>query len=448
MRLITWGIGGGAAASVMVGLVVAVVGIGHAAPVATCTFEQKQARTKAVAAYQHGMRAVRAAYFRKQSDPRKRAAFVKKQQRKLRTLRAAAGCTVAPLPPSSSASCAPELAPHPGGSGHLSEAPIDPRLRQAAVGRVDSVGLFLDYPDAPGAPAAPGTLAPSLDPEPAWFREVSHGRLEVALTPVLGWIRMPAPMSSYLPLNNNERVYRYVRDAVTAADPLVDFSRYNHVTFANSGNFPTFGAFLLTNFRGAPPLTADGTEIRFGVFLPTDAQTVARFRNFWIHEQLHVHGLPDLGGLAVGWDPISYGLEPPALTHLLGWHKWLLRWIDPPQLTCVTAPGIVEETLTPIAVPGGKKLVVVPIRASFAYAVEARRRIGYDRNACDEGVVVYSIDSQRGGYEDPIVLRGPRRCGNVTPGAFKTGGVHEDQSVKVEVLATDGRNYRVRVTKK
>ena len=51
-------------------------------------------------------------------------------------------------------------------------------------------------------------------------------------------------------------------------------------------------------------------------------------------------------------------------------------------------------------------------------------------------------------YEDPIILAGPPRCGNVTPGAFATGGVHEDQYVKVEVLAQDGKNYRVRVTRK
>ena len=139
--------------------------------------------------------------------------------------------------------------------------------------------------------------------------------------------------------------------------------------------------------------------------------------NIWNHEQLHVLGLPDLGGRAVGWDTTSYGHDPPGLTHLLGWHKWQLGWIDPAQLTCLSRPGTVEETLTPMAVRGGKKLVVVPISDTFAYAVEARKRIGYDKNACEEGVLVYAIDSTRGGYEDPIVLKGQPRCGNVTPGA-------------------------------
>ena len=104
--------------------------------------------------------------------------------------------------------------------------------------------------------------------------------------------------------------------------------------------------------------------------------------------------------------------------------------------------------MTPIAVKGGKKLVVVPVTTTVAYAVEVRRPIGLDRGACDEGVIVYRIDSTRASYEAPIVLLGKPRCSNVSPGAFKTGQMAEDASVKVEVLAQNGRDYRVRVTKK
>ena len=419
-----------------------------ARPGASCTYEQQQARRDALVAATRAAARARAAYFRAHKNTKARAAFVKRQQAKLRTLRAAAGCKVPPLPLSSAASCAPALAPYPGGIGNLSEAPIAAGVRQPAIGRVDSVALFFDYPDAPGGSATPATISPTLDPEPGWFREVSQGRLTVTLTPVPRWIRMPAPLSSYLPFNSNERLTRYMSDAIAAADPFIDFSRYNHVTLLNAGPFPSFGAAILNGLYGAVPPSADGVEVRYGVFLPSDATTISRFRNFWLHEQLHVFGLPDLGGRAVGWDPTSYGIGPPDLSHLLGWHKWQLRWIDAPQITCLEAPGTVEETLTPIAAEGGKKLVVALVNASLAYAVEVRRWIDYDRNACEEGVVVYSIDSQRTGYQDPIVLRGPLRCGSATPGALRTGDVYEDDRVRVEVLATDGRNERVRVTKK
>jgi M6 family metalloprotease-like protein len=412
----------------------------------TCTYEQKQARTKALAAYKRRMATDRAAYFRRHKDPKLRAAFVKAQHKKLKALQSAAACAVPPLPPSSDASCSPELTPRPFGA--LSEGTIDRERRQPSTGRIDSIGLFLDYPDAPASPAAASTLAAAYSPDPAWWEEVSNGRLTVSLTPGPRWIRMPAPTTSYLPINSGAAVYGYVKDAIAAADPTVDFSRYNHVSFWNAPGFnvTTGSAFILTELGGFPPIFADGTQIKFGVFLGPDVG--GRVPNIWNHEQLHVLGLPDLGGRAVGWDTTSYANDPPGLTHLLGWHKWQLRWIDPGQLTCVSARGTVEETLTPMSVRGGRKLVVVPISDTYAYAVEVRRHIGYDRNACGEGVLVYAIDSTRGGYEDPIVLRGQPRCGNVTPGAFATGGVHEDQYVKVEVLAQDGRNYRVRVTRK
>jgi hypothetical protein len=193
---------------------------------------------------------------------------------------------------------------------------------------------------------------------------------------------------------------------------------------------------------------ADGVEIRHGNILDPGTRALGTGAGrVQVHEIIHTLGLPDLGGRAVGWDPLAVGVELPGTTHLLGWHSWLLGWLDPPQLTCVST-GSVEETLTPIAVAGGKKLVVAPITETVAYAVEVRRRVGRDQGACGEGVLVYRIDSTRASYEDPIVLLGTPRCGNVTPGAFPTGQTAEDGLVKVEVLATNGRDYRVRVTKK
>ena len=364
-----------------------------AGPAVACTFEQQQARRTALSAYLRTASRARAAYFRAHKERGARARV--RQEAADKAPGAARGRGLyGPAAPS-------EL----GRQLRAGPCPVSRRRRQPQRS-ADRTGdaaarerphrqraALLRLPGRPGGAATPATLAPILDPEPAWFREVSNGRLAVALTAVPRWIRMPAPLSSYVPFGSNERVSRYVRDAVAAADPTVDFSRYNHFTFLNAGPWPVFGAAILNGFYGGSPASADGVPIRFGVLLPSDSTTVARFRQFWIHEQLHVFGLPDLGGRAIAWDPTSYASGPPDLTHLLGWHKWQLRWIDPPQITCLDAPGVVEETLTPIAVDGGKKLVVARVGETLAYAVEVRRRIGYDRNACDEGVVVYFIDS-------------------------------------------------------
>jgi M6 family metalloprotease-like protein len=414
---------------------------------ASCTYEQKQSRTASLVAYKSRMARDKAAYFKTHRSTKQRAAFVKAQQKKLKALQGAATCSVPALPPSSNATCSPQLAPGPGALGLPSEGPLPPGYRQHPIGRDDAVILFIDYPDVPGLPGAPEGQAKFIAPDPGYFDELSNGRFSVTVTPVTRWIRMPAPVSAYLPIYTHW--IPYAEDAIRAADPFVDFSQYDHVTFWSSSALTGNPALSLPAAGMPNGITVDGTQVKFGNFLAGDIGSQGQnVTKTFTHELLHTLGLPDLGGRAVGWDPLSVGSEPPSLTHLLGWHKWLLGWLDPPQLTCLSAPGTVEETLTPMAVRGGKKLVVIPISDSYAYAVEARKRIGFDKNACGEGVLVYAIDSTKRGYEDPIILEGPPRCGNVAPGAFSTGGVHEDQHVKVEVLAQDGRNYRVRVTRK
>ena len=67
MRRLLLGLGVAAFILVALGLA-AVVAAGNAASVASCAFEQKQGRVNALADYQKGMRAARAAYFRKTKD--------------------------------------------------------------------------------------------------------------------------------------------------------------------------------------------------------------------------------------------------------------------------------------------------------------------------------------------------------------------------------------------
>jgi M6 family metalloprotease-like protein len=395
------------------------------------------------------MARARAAYFRTHRSAKARAAFVKAQQQKLRALRAAAACTVPPLPPSSSASCSFMLAPHPlfgrGPIGYpvLNEGPLDRTTFLPPLGHVEGILIFADFPDAPGD-TDPAGLIPQHTGDARWFAEASHGRFTVSLTGLPRWVRLPLPMASYLPPNAG--AFEFAAAAIAAADPFVDFSRYQYVTVLAPPGWPQNQAFMRPAGHGA---RVDGTEIRFGNTLGPDIRRFGTGASWTLnHELLHSMGLPDLTGRALGWDPMSYGTGAPTPTHLLGWHKWLFGWIDPAQLTCVVERGTLEETLTPIAVAGGKKLVVVPVTPSLTYVVEARRRIGYDSHACEEGVIVYVVDSTRGGNDDAIVLRGPARCGLTVPGAFRTGSGFEDERVTVEVLASDGRDYRVRVTKK
>ena len=167
---------------------------------------------------------------------------------------------------------------------------------------------------------------------------------------------------------------------------------------------------------------------------------------------------PARNAWAGGWDSMS---ERGRGRHVVAWHKWKQGWLDASQLRCVSAPGVVEETLAPLETPGGVKAVVVQTGASTAHVVEVRKRIGQDSALCDEGVLVYTVDALVPLGAGPLRVKGGQngsdadkllRCGPLYDAPLDLGPgevpAYEDAVLKVEVLATDGASYRVRVTRK
>jgi hypothetical protein len=60
--------------------------------------------------------------------------------------------------------------------------------------------------------------------------------------------------------------------------------------------------------------------------------------------------------------------------------------------------------LTPLAIPGGIKAVVVPLTETTALVVESRRKLGYDSHLSKEGALVYKVDTSVRTGEGPIVV--------------------------------------------
>jgi M6 family metalloprotease-like protein len=372
---------------------------------------------------------------------------------------------------------------HSFASPEYGEWPIDLRYFLSPQ-RVRVVMIFVDFPDKKFTWTPQqiyGTWAPVSVP---WFRRASFGRFDLGVDYVDRVYHMPKGSTEYGDLGGNDSsqaaLKAVIAEAAGLADGDVDFSRYDAIWVVNPlglghgqwrawpgegfrldgkdfehGQFPT--EFVLTQ----PFIGAEGH--------PVDNSGASHM--MLTHELGHHLGLPDLSyrpadvydfTFVAGWDMQENPAGMLRGSDFLAWNKQRLGWIDPKQIRGLTGPGTVEETIAPVESAGGVKLIVAQTAPTFLYAVEVRRRLGNDATmTCDEGVLVYTVDStKRNGLGPKFVhaaQMGPDQskvstCGLKYAAPFDLGpgevSVFEDSAVKVEVLSTDGANYRVRVTRK
>ncbi|PPS74591.1 peptidase M6 [Streptomyces sp. 46] len=286
---------------------------------------------------------------------------------------------------------------------------------------LDAVMVFLSFPDSHPLTTPQELTADHFPATTRFFEQASYGRFTLRPHALRHWIRMPKPSTAYDIKRDWSPAHRaaYLRDALSAADPRVDFSRYDVVYFVADPDAPGVDSDATKVVNLTSPLRADGTDLRRIVTVfeqhPPDRLVLA-------HETGHVFDLPDLyhrpadgkgdWDTHVGdWDLMGsqFGLAPD----LFAWHKWKLGWLDSRQVRCVQDAGSARLTLEPLtAGPGapeagaagaqafglgrGTKLAVVRTGLDSVLAFEARGPVGNDAAACRQGVLVYRV---RGGAQ-------------------------------------------------
>nr|WP_199552277.1 M6 family metalloprotease domain-containing protein [Streptomyces sp. N35] len=284
------------------------------------------------------------------------------------------------------------------------------------VQKLDAVMVFLSFPDASPL-ATPKELTADYFPSTSrFFERASYGRFQLRPHPRSEWIEMPRASTAYAIARDWDADKRsmYLKDALSVADPVVDFSAYDIVYFVADPDAPGVDSDATKVVNFDEPLRADGTDVRRIVTVfeqhPPD-------RNVLAHETGHVFDLPDLyhrprdgkgdWDTHVGdWDVMGsqFGLAPD----LFGWHKWKLGWLEPHQVTCVQGTASAPFTLDPLAAPavrgqaGGKRLAVVRTGRGSVLAIEARGSAGNDHQTCTEGVLVYRVRNETESGGGPI----------------------------------------------
>ncbi|MER5384492.1 M6 family metalloprotease domain-containing protein [Streptomyces sp. NPDC002688] len=345
-----------------------------------------------------------------------------------------------------------------------------------STGTVRALTLMVDFSDAPGKGGARDRYGEFFPKTQEWFRTASYGRLDYRPdAPVRHWLRMPKPFKAYgiergAPFDPGYR--ELVQDIVAAADPEVDFRSYdimNVLVTPNAGPSALDTVLSVTFAGNTEAPVADGVPVANASFVYSrqdDGSGSYADTGYRVlpHENGHTFGLPDLytqdGGGAVGhWDIMSedWGAD----NDLLGWHKWKLGWLDASQVSCAAASGTTEYTLTPLARPGGPKLVVIPTSARSGFVLELRTRAGNDSAVCHPGILVYKVDADVDTGNGPVTVydshgdsggctRSPNVHAELSDAPFAPGETFKDRKagLTVRVAAADvAGKYRVYVTR-
>jgi len=266
-----------------------------------------------------------------------------------------------------------------------------------------------------------------------YYREVSYGTpgtrglLDVVTADPpssTDWLRMPQTLAYYVAGGSNGRgsypnnAQRMVQDAVAAADPLVDFSKYDVngdgfvdnlvVIHAGKGAELTgaSGDIWSHKWTTAAPISVDGVQVSSYTTEPEYWVTPGDMTVGVIaHEMGHVLGLPDLydrdySSSGIGkWSLMSFGSwngstspggDSPA--RLDAWCSTQLGWLQPQNLTAlpsvhsVPTVGSSRSTSAYKVYPGGAT------SGPEYFLVENRQQTGTDTGLPGAGLLVWHVD--------------------------------------------------------
>lgn len=324
-----------------------------------------------------------------------------------------------------------------------------------------------------------------------YVKEMSHGRVSLAIDVTRQWYKMPKPVSAYKisPRNlevDKSRVSRLIADAVDLADDEIDFSKYSFAAIFMNAKFAEYGMIGLCGYPGMLGWNSrDVLKSRKGEAI----KGMAIF-SFQAHLGTLFHDIAHiLGGVKDGkrvapclydhdlqakpgpvrdifndslinmgfWDPLSChyierDLPPPGLS---SWTRIRLNWIDPSKVKVVKPGETAELVLDPIEDGSKETLVVkIPLSATQFYLIENRQPIGFDQGLPGGGVLIMyaddSIPECRHGQAPVKLMNADPSVPYLKGAAFDVGKkdtfLDPKNHIRIQIKEKSGNSYKVVIT--
>ena len=284
-------------------------------------------------------------------------------------------------------------------------------------------------------------LYKKLQPEivSSFYNQVSNGSVQkIQFEPYYSWIEFDKLESLKDAAGDEIKLVEaewrtFVSKTLETAEPQIDFTKSDGVMIILDPN----SSYLRLGYGLTDEYTVDGKKLSSVVLLGRAyVQVGLRSPYLVIHELGHLFGLPDLYSFQDSTDTADYFsiMNKAAVGGIgyFGWEKYILGWLDDPQMICHKA-GEVTGNLVPLTKTNGLKMIAVPISSSQVLVVENIAKEGIDKMIPNPGIIAYIVDSSIEGGKNPIKV-----LNNKKP--IKIGSSFVYNNVKIEVLKKKGKN--------
>lgn len=284
-------------------------------------------------------------------------------------------------------------------------------------------------------------LYKKLQPEivSSFYNQVSNGSVKnIQFEPYYSWIEFDKLESLQDALGaDTSRVesdwHTFVSKTLEKAESQIDFTKSDGVIIILDPN----SSYLRLAYALTDEHSVDGKKIS-SVLLLGRAYVQVGLRSPYLvsHELGHLFGLPDLYSFQDSTDTVDYFsiMNKAAVGGIgyFGWERFVLGWLDDPQIICHKA-GEVVGNLVPLSKTNGLKMIAIPISSSQVLVIENRTKEGIDKMIPNPGIIAYVVDSSIEGGKNPIKLLNDKK-------PIKIGSSFIYNNVKIQVLKKKGKN--------